>query len=1228
MDTTSTDPTTQSDSDTTRADSMNDRLDPLCFTAVKIDRLYSTRHGLSVGDLSPGINIVYGPNASGKTTLARGLRGLLWPDTLQEHSAVPILNGRYHVGDTLQHTAIDGDAITHQQSGQPAPAPSLPPKEHERRYYLHLHDLIAATEGSDPDAFAQAILQEAVGGYDIDAAAEALDFGIATRTTGHGTVRAVESAREAMREAEDEQQALQSKQRALDGLRKKLEEARDAETRATALEKAMDVAHARTAHEEAQAQVDGFPEAVSEMQGDELERVETLESKQAEAERKKEKAEATIEEAEATLASNVLPDDGLPEGHLAELKTRASTLKNSEDTLRTATSDLEAAQTKENEAWSRLRLGTSKEKAAAIDAPAIEEVEAHVETAETARHNRKALQALKQLFGDAKAPEHRDALRDGLQHLHRWMQHADSDEARAPHANGSAPQRWRHVTFGVSAAAAVLGIILLALGISVVAGLALLVLGAVVATIEIMRPNPTAADETDTGPEEHVVHRRAFDRLSLDPPESWTPDAVEQRADALLQAWTEAELEAQKAREWERKQGDFDAVKNRIEELADERASLAQKLGLNPDTSQQSLSWIADRLSQWQSAYDRVQALRDKCDRAERTIENDLERIQDLLDPYELDPVEDAADAQRAVTTLETAHDEWREATRDRKQATRKKQDAEQQIADATEARNALYDRLGLSVGDRSAVRERVDQYDAYKEALDAQKEAAVTLQTEQNGLRRQDAHAPWMEDASLADLQQKHDAARRKADAKDDHFAEIERIEQRVEQAEKGGDLEAKQARYRQTRDALARMRTRDTERALGKVFADHVRTATRDQDLPPVFRRARELFAEVTQGRYELRIDAEHSLFRALDTVHDQERPLNALSSGTRVQLLLCVRMAFIETQETHYRLPLVLDETLANSDDTRADAIIDAVRTISAQGRQILYLTAQRDEVAKWTARLQDDDSVPFTTIPLGDGMPPASPALSAQLPVRPRPTASADLPDPSTTDHDAYGAALDIPHWTPRDPVPALHLWYLVEHVPLLHALLEQGTLRWGQLDTLAQRGGSGVLDALTASTAAPVQRDAQPEPLPRIRARVQAVSAWKDAWSIGRGMPVDRAALEQSGAVSSNFIDGVSELAAELNGDAEALLHELRTRQDERTHRFHSAKADELENFLEAKGYLDPNEPLSNAALWQHVLADLQTEQAEGLIDVPDLERLFARIKAGPKKEREEPKSTA
>jgi len=84
-----------------------------------------------------------------------------------------------------------------------------------------------------------------------------------------------------------------------------------------------------------------------------------------------------------------------------------------------------------------------------------------------------------------------------------------------------------------------------------------------------------------------------------------------------------------------------------------------------------------------------------------------------------------------------------------------------------------------------------------------------------------------------------------------------------------------------------------------------------------------------------------------------------LDRLSAGTRVQLLLSVRLAFIEQQEQGYRLPIILDETLANSDDEKAEQIMHAVLEICRNDRQVFYCTAQMDELDKWKQTIDSDD-----------------------------------------------------------------------------------------------------------------------------------------------------------------------------------------------------------------------------------------------------------------------------
>ncbi|NIR28119.1 MAG: hypothetical protein GWN84_02040, partial [Gammaproteobacteria bacterium] len=58
---------------------------------------------------------------------------------------------------------------------------------------------------------------------------------------------------------------------------------------------------------------------------------------------------------------------------------------------------------------------------------------------------------------------------------------------------------------------------------------------------------------------------------------------------------------------------------------------------------------------------------------------------------------------------------------------------------------------------------------------------------------------------------------------------------------------------------------------------------------------------------------------------------------------------------------------------------------------------------------------------------------------------------------------------------------------------------------------------------------------------QLECRLAAAETWQALWRRGRGRPVDRAALEDSDAVSDIFMTRVTELAGEVGGDARALL---------------------------------------------------------------------------------------
>ena len=133
----------------------------------------------------------------------------------------------------------------------------------------------------------------------------------------------------------------------------------------------------------------------------------------------------------------------------------------------------------------------------------------------------------------------------------------------------------------------------------------------------------------------------------------------------------------------------------------------------------------------------------------------------------------------------------------------------------------------------------------------------------------------------------------------------------------------------------------------ALAMSVLDSANTALQSRFSPALGRRAAEIFAELTGGRYagvvldrSFRMSAEPTG----DTVY---RDAQLLSAGAADQLYLAVRLAICEmVLPAEHCPPLVLDDALTNYDDERCTAALDWLRK-EAEHRQILLFTCHSRE-----------------------------------------------------------------------------------------------------------------------------------------------------------------------------------------------------------------------------------------------------------------------------------------
>lgn len=1202
--------------------------DALVLRRLGVQRLPGITHPFTLDALSPGVNVVHGPNGVGKSSTARAIETLLWPEDPAD--GVDAWAELACGGVTTRVEVVAGRRRA-ERDGAPCVPPAGRDADLRGRYRLALHELLAADRGGEE--FAAAIRRQSQGGYDLDAAAAALGFAARTLPRTNAT-KAVDAAREARLAAQGRAEALQRRADELATLRGRRDEAQAAQTRGALLDAARRHAEARAALAEAAASLEAFPRALAAMTGDEAAVVSARRATLAVAHAEVAEAAAAAERADAEARAHF---GGGPPPDVAALETldgRIAQLAAAESTRAAAARAVRDAEVREQAARAALGADADEARLAAFDAGgavSVAELTEHAAHADALRAERATLDARRRALDAERpaspvaprpdAPHERTApdvavLRDAATLLARWL--ADGrPETSAPTVH--APGRAAVVALALVAAAAW---VLLGWRWHPAAAAG----GAVALALAWLALRTPGADRS-APPDPRAQRARDFAALGLTAfaPAAWTPDAVRAALDALhlaIVAHARAREAADAARvaadAWARRDrvwhDDAQAHAERRAAHDARRAALAARIGLAPDGTAapdgRTLAALLDALGRWRDARTALAAARAAEDDARAAHADVAARVVAAFadggapDAGEVDRL-DAVGARARLAALRadlTAHAAAVARADAARRAGAQAAARAAAIVDEIAGQFARAELASDAPDADAALAARCAQHAAWRAARDrhaaAERQHAATLV---------DACArPGCTDALLA-----RDASDLAAEAADvaargatlgDVSGELAVLEAAIAEAGRAHDVEAALDAEQRARDALRAQRDADAARAVGAALVAHVRQATQDAHRPLVFHTARTLFLDVTRGRWRLEFaEGEAAPFRAVDTTTGRGHALDELSGGTRVQLLLAVRLAFVETAEGDgARLPLLLDETLATSDDARAAAIVDAVVALAERGRQVFYFTAQHDEVRRWEAALaargvahavHDLAAIRDARVGSLRPLPAAAPVI-----VVPAPHAGES--------HDAYGARLGHGPLDPRvETSGAVPLWYVVDDCAALHRWRCAGVATWGALRQLVVDGATPILvRGLDAAHA-------------RATACARALDAYLAAAAVGRGRPVDRATLLRDGELGEKWVDAMAPLLVACGGDARALIARLA---DGEVKGFGPTKCDQLRERLRLAGCLDERVPLGPDALRDAACLAVVDALADGLLHPDAIDALLRRVAAGPR----------
>ena len=1197
---------------------------------LRIDRLPGIEPGFTFEAPSDGLNIVTGPNAIGKSSLARALGFLL---SRGKHDPADLqLEAEFASGDARWAVTRLGTTVNWRRNGEASSSPpALPGASRFGQYLLSVERLLGATDSDK--TLAGELWRTLRGGYDLVAVRPAIGKFHGKKEAGQ-----LQRRESVLLQVERDQADLRRDEARLPVLESRIKASASAQKRCETLRQALELHAALEQRKARQAALDAFPAGMDKLRDGELERVSELETKKSQAEDKRRDAQRELDDAKERLAMSGFEDQAPTAEEVANAEAalkrvglkavqrdaEAKQLLKTEAALKVAVKafkpDLQTQPSRETDAGSEVAATEASAQEAAglvealrLDADSLERACAIAEPlAGSLARERELTQRLK-LAGEPVDDNEIGRYRDGARLLREWLAAAERAEAQRPR---------RKTPRIVLAAGALVLLALLALAVLTIdfvmaAGL----LASLTAVGVALWLSGKGQGELARRVEEA---RHRFDATGLAAPSAWDRGTVEPYLRHEIEPGLDRlRLQQERAAAARPLRAELQQVRDDIGELEAARRDFAAECGLDPELTGAPLLRFMTAVKDFNSAHT------DHAKQLAAVVKFDEEiaavaaQARDFVHEWRetgAPPLADS-DSEAGLQALQSAWDALRARLGEASEASTAIEAARTTLRTNSELVEQLaadiarvFHDAGITLETenqdldpgqrrelmRRKLETRLGQLVRWREADKALTEAEGKVK----GLRQlldgepasvaPAAPAPTLVEVvgqgEVASVDLELRTATETANDYDASVAEKAGIEALLKRERAGQRLEEAAAARGQAAAALEDKREEALLAAATNVLLDDVEGAFRSEHEPKLLKRARERFEQATAREFTLEL-RDRERFVATDTKQGEKRELAELSSGTRMQLLLALRLAWTEeTESGGEALPLFLDEALTASDESRFTEIARTLaRLADDERRQIFYLSARRQDAALWEHAIGGAPAV----IDLAEMRFAArDPVLLPPLSPPPR------VPPPAGMDDAAYAAAIGVPRVDPRREPAEIHVFHLLrDDLKLLHTLLD----KWRIAEL-------GPLETLLASNAA---KTAVPDDAFRrtLQARCRAARAWTAAWREGRGRPVDRIALEQADGVTAAFIDRVADFADKLGGDGTALVDGLKTGS---ISRFRSEKAHELEAWLVDQGYIDRAEILNGGG---RRLQALQMAAADPRSDPADLNRAIDWLEA-------------
>ena len=1113
---------------------------------------------LAATDLDSNLIVLFGPNASGKSTVGRLIRGVLWQEgaTLNvEANTVWVMPKDDAAGGVAETTA---SVFARQVDWQPT-GPVDVPAGTSRPWLATLDDLLQATDHE----FAEQIVRELYAGYDL--AALAREFPIAAKP--NAIWRELETARRAVGARIGEQRALSDSERRLVELDQLIAGSKAAQAERSAVQDAADLARARAELVGFHADSQAFDSRVGKLSPDANERIADRESALEEATQASARAALSAADARRTADQFAL---SYPEPSSADLQEWNAWV----DTATEWERKLDELRLRRAQARAAIESAAAHVKEGEKPMPPPDSVLAELEKAVHSESSAaERLRVASAELSVVEEPASEDVATDGealdraVFTLQEWSKAWASSPGRATATTGVGPVwiRWLFI-----------GAFLSVLVAAVVTGQWITGAAAVIALCAVAFAWYRARQGAVAG-KSSVDLTASFEdgwpRNGVAGPAAWTVGGVVTRIAELQDQRGRQVVERERAGVQDQRRREFNArlsaARAAMEEETREVETLCQRAGVQPGFARASVIIQVEQLRMLHAALAAEADLGRQIEHMQAQYDGLMGRAAAAIGPC-LPSVRCDWDAQVIRSTTRQIEAEiaaYRTASRDSHHAGQREAEARHRCAEALRVFAELCEEYGCHQDRMGEVRELSAEYPAWREARAALDRARRSVAQLEARLSNRDD----LLSLSPADAEARLNAINESQRGYTELVDEQRSLKMELEATYGGTRLRDLEAQVERASERLSERRRDAYASAVGRELSTWIREQVTLKQAPATLSGAQARFARFTRGEWTLTVDADSSsaALTARQSSSGRTFELCQLSNATRVQLLLAARLAHIEHLEGGTPLPLFLDEALSTTDPARYDAVAEVVLALVEDGRQVFYATSSPDELERWRQTCADRDTVGFQVIDLSEAADVGA-TWKPSIAGSPEPTPV--VPEPRSGESpEAWFARVGV-RLPRRDDAfgnwPAALLLY--DDLSASAECLRAGATSVGQVSALI--GGStphlGLVDG---------QRE-------RFEMRSRWLEQTLRAASVGFGRRVTWGDVVASTAISPTYEEQSRRALEEVDGDARAFLREVDGFKGFRRKQFA-----QLQEAIEACGAIDDRSRLSAEQAVEYVL---------------------------------------